>query len=112
MNDLQTFLAIVGSLVLLAGVGGVLYAQARASQRDATETRLRRENEDYLRRLNFVEPKLAKAEEQNALLMTLHNPTAKLEELSGNDKKILEILAAQGLELRQIHTAVSGGDEQ
>lgn len=108
MNTLQTALAILGGLLVLAATGGGIYAQARAADRDATEKRLRAENQDYTRRLDYVEPRLKTLEEQNELLLQLHNPTVKLDGLSSEHARILDLLKSQGRQIHAIHDAVSG----
>lgn len=108
MSPLATALGIIAALITLASLGGALYVSFRASANDARTKRLSEENADYLRRLGYIEPKLQQAEQQNALLMKLHNPTEQLAQISGNQKEILEVLEAQSEVLHDIEAKVTG----
>jgi hypothetical protein len=41
---------------------------------------------DYLSRLNYIEPKLTKAEEQNRILLELHNPAEQIKALATQEQ--------------------------
>lgn len=95
MSTLQAVLAIVGGLFVVAGIGGALYAFAKAGAQTARIERLQSERDDYLSRLNFIEPRFKSATEQNELLRTLVDPSARLVEIRETvDEKTEEILAA------------------
>lgn len=81
MNALQTALAVIGGLVTLAALGGALYANFRAAQSDAIIKRLRDERDDYLSRLNYIEPRHRAAEQQLEVLLALHNPKDQLDDM-------------------------------
>lgn len=81
MNGLQTVLSGIGGLIVLAGIGGVLYAQFRSAQHEATVKRLREERDDYLSRLNYIEPRHRALEQQTEVLLALHNPKEQLDDM-------------------------------
>lgn len=123
MNGLQAGLAILGTLVVLGGVGAGVWAFFTSAGRDAAMNRLRVENEDVIRRLNYVEPRLKDSEAKNALLMELHNPTARLDAISalqvqdGKDNRNLHertvtLLNAQHTALLEAIEEISEGREQ
>lgn len=114
MNTLQSVLVIIVSLVTLAGVGGALWAIARSSQQDARIKRLQGERDDYLSRLNYIEPRLKAVEQQNEVLLALHNPTDKIEALKAqeqaNHDATVDLLQEQSRILRSIDKhLISGG---
>lgn len=102
---------MAGLIVLIAG----LYAVFKSSAADARIKRLQDERDDYLSRLNYIEPRFVELEQQNKLLKSLHNPTARLESLEktaltidGKSDKTLELLEAQERTLQSIHTKFPG----
>lgn len=102
MNGLQTALSVIGALIVLAGVGGVLYANFRASQDEAVKKRLREERDDYLSRLNYIEPRHRALEQQNEVLLALHNPKEQLDDIGVNVVEALRLLRAQKSLMEQI----------
>lgn len=102
MNALQTVLSVIGGLIVLAGIGGVLYAQFRSAQHEATETRLRAERDDYLSRLNYIEPRHRAIEQQNEVLLALHNPKDQLDDIAEHQQEIIRQLRAQRELIEQV----------
>jgi hypothetical protein len=95
MSALQAVLAVLGGLFALAAIGGALFAFAKAGAQDARIERLQGERDDYLSRLNYIEPRFKSATEQNEILRTLVDPSARLVEIRESvDEKAGEILAA------------------
>lgn len=73
--------------------------------------RLTSDNE-YLRgQLEFIEPRFRDAEAKNEMLMKLHNPTAKLDQMSAteaaNHLEITRLLGEQHQALEEIKTEVA-----
>jgi hypothetical protein len=112
LNTTATALSVLAGLVVLAGIAGGLWAVARNAAKDKTEERLRAENIDLTRRLDWVEPRLKTAEEQNAMLTELHNPTKQIEAatIEGREQraKIIGLLEAQRQTLVSIEQQVEG----
>jgi hypothetical protein len=102
VSTAQTILGVVGALVVLATAGGGLWAVFRSSAQDATIKRLRDERDDYLSRLNFIEPRHRAVEQQNEVLLALHNPTERLDDLGSQHAEMLRLLNAQSILLQQI----------
>lgn len=102
MSTIQAVLSVLGALVALAIVGGGLWAVFRSSAQDATINRQRAEIADYRGRLDYIEPRLSAAEEQNRILRDLQNPTAEIGEVKGMQVKTLEILNEQRVTLEEI----------
>lgn len=100
---IQVILGIFGVTV----IGGVLWVAARSSYSDAQMKRMRGENEDYLRRLNYVEPRLSLVEKQNELLMSLHNPSSFQDRTDTSLSRIQTLLDEQHGVLADIRTTVS-----
>jgi hypothetical protein len=91
----QTVLAVLGGLFGIAVIAGALYAYAKGGAQDARIERLQGERDDYLSRLNYIEPRFKSAQEQNEILRTLVDPSARLIEIRDTvDTKTAEILAA------------------
>lgn len=113
MSTLQAVLAIIGALFVLAALGGGLYVAARSSASDVRERRLREENEDLVRRLDWIEPRFKQAEQQNQLLLQLHNPTSQLEALGtqamANYEATVAILNQQSAVLHEIDEKLHAG---
>jgi hypothetical protein len=72
----------------------VLYANFRAAQSEAQLKRLRDERDDYLSRLNFIEPRHRAAEQQLEVLLALHNPKEQLDTMSEHQTEQTRILHA------------------
>lgn len=114
MNGLQTALSIIGALVVLSALGGALYANFRAAQSEATLKRLRDERDDYLSRLNYIEPRHRAIEQQNEVLLALHNPKDQLDDIQGSQAEMLRVLRAQKTLMEQIDRHLylpRGGDD-
>jgi hypothetical protein len=102
MNAASVILSIIGALVVLASVGGGLWAVFRSSAQDSTIKRLRDERDDYLSRLNYIEPRHRAVEQQNELLLAMHNPTEKLDALAGDSHRVLDALKTMHVLIQQI----------
>jgi hypothetical protein len=111
MSSLQTALAVIGGIVTLVIAGGGLWAIFIMSSKDAMAKRLASDNV-YLRgQLDFIEPRFRDAEAKNELLTKLHNPTAKLEEMSAerraNHVETVRLLSEQHRTLEEIKKKVA-----
>lgn len=107
MNTAQVILAVIGGLVGLAIVAAGLWGIIQVSGKDAMTKRLQSDN-TYLRgQLDFIEPRFKDSEAKNEMLMKLHNPTAKLDEMTAleraNHEETVRLLTEQKQDLRQIH---------
>lgn len=107
MNTTQTILAIIGGLVTLALVAGGLWGIIQVSGKDAMMKRMQSDNAYLRSQLDFIEPRFKDSEAKNEMLMKLHNPTAKLDEMSAleraNHEETVRLLTEQKQDLRQIH---------
>lgn len=112
MSGIQQGLAVVGAIVMLAVVAGGLWAVFRSADRDARIDRLEGERDDYLSRLNFIEPRFKELEQQNKLLLDLHNPSDQIAALrvqeQTNHDRTVAILSEQSTTLHQIDTTLHG----
>lgn len=110
MSGLQPALAVVVGVIALAAVAGGVWAVFRSSSQDARIDRLQDERDDYLSRLNFIEPRFKEVEQQNRLLLDLHNPADQIEALRAqeqtNHDRTVAILAEQSTTLHQIDTTL------
>jgi hypothetical protein len=86
VSGLQQALAVVGGLVALATLGGGLWAIFRTSAQDSRIKFLESQTADYLSRLNYIEPKLKEAEQQNRILLELHNPAEQIKQLAAQEQ--------------------------
>lgn len=109
-------LTIVGAIITLVIVAAGIYAVFKSSAADARIKRLQDERDDYLSRLNYIEPKFVEAQQQNKLLRELHNPTSQLESMAhtgeGVERKvdeILDVLENQERTLQSIDSRLHGG---
>jgi hypothetical protein len=117
MSGLSQGVALLGGVLGLALLVSAAWVVVRASNKDARIKRLQDENADYLKRLDYIEPRFAKAEQQNRLLLEMHNPSDQIEALrqqeQGNHDRTVEILTEQAKVLKQIESRVksprSGG---
>lgn len=91
MNNIGIFIASLGTLILLAGTAGAVWAVIRTSAQEATIKRLRDENEDYLRRLNYLEPRVDVLENRNEILEQLHNPAKAIAEVATQVAQLLAL---------------------
>lgn len=112
MDSLQAVLAIIGGLVALLMIGAATWAVFRSSSQDARIKRLQDERDDYLHRLNFIEPKVEALTKQNELLMAMHNPADQISKLSvqeqANHEQTVTFLTQQNELLTAIHKDLSG----
>lgn len=115
LNGLGLVMSIIGILSSVIILGAGAYAIFTTTRKDQTEKRLRAWNEDLLRRLDYVEPQLQKAEAKNTLLMELHNPTAKLETMDTNQRvqheETVRLLGEQRDILEKIEGTLKGGEK-
>lgn len=86
MNGFGQGLAVIGGLVGLAAIAGALWAVARSAAQDTRIKFLEGQRDDYLSRLNYIEPKLKTAEEQNRILLELHNPAEQIKALATQEQ--------------------------
>lgn len=112
MSLLQSVLAVIGALLALSAVGGGLYAAFRSNDQEARIKRLQSERDDYLSRLNYIEPRLTVVEQQNEVLRTLHNPADQLQALrvqeQTNHDRTVELLEQQHATLQSIDQHLVG----
>lgn len=92
MSTTAAVLAVIATLVTLAGVAFAAWQLLKAADREARIKRLQNERDDYLSRLNYIEPRHRAIEQQNEVLLALHNPTDKLEDLAERQADMLRIL--------------------
>lgn len=102
MNSAGVAISTILGLLALAGLGGGLWAVFRSAAQDARIKRLQDERDDYLSRLNYIEPRHRAVEQQNEVLLALHNPTDELTGLHDNQVEILRVINAQSALIRQI----------
>lgn len=82
-------LAALGALFGLAVLAGSVWAVLRTSALQASNDRLRNENEDYVRRLNFLEPRVDVLENRNEILENLHNPAESIDKIARQVDRLL-----------------------
>lgn len=96
VNAINPWLAALGALVVLSGAAGVIWANLRSKAVELTVDRLRSENEDYVRRLNYLEPRTEVLERENKTLRALHNPADAIDDLkaqeASNHKEAMAVL--------------------
>jgi hypothetical protein len=117
MTGLSQAVTLVAAMIGLALLIGAAWALVRASNRDATLKRAREENTDYVKRLDFLEPRFKELEQQNKLLLEMHNPADQISALQMqeqvNHDRTVQLLTAQAEVLKQIESRVktprSGG---
>lgn len=80
-------LAAIGTLATLAALGGATWAVIRASAQDATIKRQRGEIDDYLKRLNYLEPRVEVLERENETLRSLRDPSEAIGELREQEQR-------------------------
>lgn len=108
MNTLAVIASVIGAIVLLAVTAGGVVAILRASEKEKTEERLRAENQDYVRRLEYVEPRLRTLERDNETLLKLHDPTDAADQSSEEHAQIVSILVANKQLLEAIDKRLHG----
>ena len=106
MNTVGLIVTIIGGLVVISGFVVAVWVTARAKSQEEALARTRADRDDYRQKLEFVEPRLAKALEENAMLQELHNPTKAVADIKADTAvikqhtaTILALLRAQAVEL-------------
>jgi len=95
MSTIQTVLAALGGLIVVAGAAATIWAYVKGGAQDNQIERLRGEVTDYLSRLNYIEPRFKASQEQNEILRTLVDPSGRLDEIRSTvTEKSDEILRA------------------
>lgn len=89
-GQVSAVVSIILGLLAFASLGGVLYSAAKGAANEATIKRLREENVDYLGRLNYIEPRMKAAEQQNETLIRLIDPHPALKEIGEKVDKVEE----------------------
>lgn len=96
MSGLVLVLAGIGSLVAILVVAGGVWSVLRSSTIEANYQRVRDEAEDYLRRVNFLEPRVEVLERENKTLRDLHNPAKAIDvaahQVAKNHLQTFEVL--------------------
>jgi hypothetical protein len=87
--DWPTILTAVAVVFGLVGSAGAVAAQLRGGALQASNDRLRNENEDYVRRLDYVEPRYEEQTKRLAFLETQQNYGPALEKIGG---QLVEVL--------------------
>lgn len=107
MNQAALTISVVVGTLAVIGVIAFLIAVTRTTAQEKRIERLQSENEDYIRRLDYVEPRLHTLEQQNSTLMKLHDPTDQIASARQDHKEILAILRAQGTVLAELEETIS-----
>lgn len=115
MTGFQQALALIGALFGLAVLAGGVYAVFRTAAQDARLKVVSGQRDDYLQRLNYIEPKVTKLEEQNRILLELHNPAEQIKQLASqeqtNHDRTVELLEQQSTVLSEIETRLHPGSK-
>lgn len=115
MTTVQIVFGLIIGLFTLAAAGGGVWATFRSTDQEARIKRLQSERDDLLSRLNFIEPKLKALEDQNKVLLGLHNPTEQIAALrtqeADNHRKTFDLLTKQHETLQQIDKHLMGRGE-
>jgi hypothetical protein len=98
-------LLAVSSLLGVAGIAGAVYANFRSSALEASNTRLTADNDYYLKKIQYLEPKVEALERENNTLRTLVNPAEAIEHLREQEQR--NHRETLGL-LQQIHEDLRG----
>lgn len=109
MSTLALTLSIIGGILVCIGAAAALTAVFRTTAQDKTIERQRSEIGDYIRRLDYVEPRLHTLEQQNETLLRLHDPTADRAATAAEHAEILRVLRAQSDTLEDIERNGLGG---
>lgn len=98
-GGLQGFTAVlvaIATILGLAGLGGATWAVIKTSAQEASNRRLRTENEDLIRRVNYLEPRTDVLERENETLRSIRDPSEAIEALKaqeqGNHEATLGVL--------------------
>lgn len=109
MDGIVAAVVVVTGLLGLIGLAGAVYANLRSSALEASNRRLSTDNEYYLRKVNYLEPRVEALERENETLQKLHNPIPAINSLRDqegrNHKEAMKML-------RLIHRDLGGnGDD-
>jgi hypothetical protein len=107
-NQVAITASVIGLLLLLIGVAAALLAVFRTTAQDKRIERLQSENTDYVRRLDYVEPRLHTLEQQNETLLRLHDPSADRAATKAEHEQILAVLNAQSDVLADLERNLEG----
>lgn len=110
MNTVGATVAILAGLVVLAGFIVAVLVNARAKGQEETTKRLRDDRDDYKSRVEFIEPRLSKVLEENAMLQQMHDPTAQLTAIKGDTGMIVALLKAQQVDIQEALNKAGGED--
>lgn len=99
MPTVAIVISILGGLVLIAGFATVVTVNSRAGGQAEALDRARKDRDDYKDRVEFIEPRLSKALEENELLQRMHNPAERLGAIKSDTAAILALLRAQATEI-------------
>lgn len=80
-GQVSSGLSILVALVVLAGAAAGVWAVLKGKAVELTVQRLRGENEDYVRRLNYLEPLARQQGEELKVLRTMVNPADEIHEM-------------------------------
>lgn len=76
-----TTIVVISGLLALAGLAGAIYANLRSSALEASNLRLTKDNEYYLRKVEYLEPRVEVVERENEMLRKMHDPTGEIKQL-------------------------------
>lgn len=108
MSQLAVALSVLGGLLALVGLAAGVSAVFRTTAQDKRIERLQSENGDYIRRLDYVEPRLHTLEQQNETLLRLHDPTVDRAATASEHAAILRVLNANTRVLAEIESSMNG----
>lgn len=108
MNQVAVTVSVIGVVLLLVGVAAGLLAVFKTTAQDKRIERLQSENGDYVRRLDYVEPRLHTLEQQNETLLRLHDPTADRAATKAEHTQIIGLLNAQSAVLVELEQNMQG----
>lgn len=108
MSQVAVTLSVIAGVLFLIGVAAALSAVYRSTAQDKRIERLQSENTDYVRRLDYVEPRLHTLEQQNETLLRLHDPTADRQATAAEHAEILRVLHEQSRVLGEIEDGMGG----
>lgn len=107
MTNLAAAFVAVATLLGIAGVIGAVYANFRSTALEASNKRLTADNDYYLKKVSYLEPKVEALERENETLRTLINPAQAIEALrkqeADNHTDTYALLQANNAALQQLH---------
>lgn len=92
MNTVSAVLSVFGGLIGLAIIAFGAWQLLKRADLESTVTRQRGEIADYLQRLNYIEPKHRALEQQVDVLLALHDPSAKLDDIREEQAEMMRLL--------------------